>query len=197
MNNAVKIESFSVGKIAFLDNVFDDSQWENIEILISEISREPGLLEAISKGQGALEQSNFSLYLYRFISRQNGISSVIDSIYTKMLMRLIEHSNLMAQISELAKQDLRILRMQLNIMREGGFVDSHIDYDSDNAYISSVMIQAGSEYIGGNFIIYDDEGKPQVIHRVNRSIMVMSSRSLHEVERIQKGLRCTICLFCG
>lgn len=196
MNNSIK-EPLCVGETAFLDNVFDDSKWTKLEMLIQEISRKPDLLEAISKGQGTLEQSNFSLYLYRFISRQNGVSSVTDSEYTKVLLQLIAHSNLMAQISALAGQDLRILRMQLNVMYEGGFVDRHIDYDSDHAYISSVMIQVGSEYIGGDFIIYDEEGKSQAIQRTNRSTMVMSSRSLHEVELIQTGFRYTICLFCG
>jgi len=196
MNNSIR-EPLSVGETASLDNVFDDSQWTKLEMLIREISREPGLLEAISKGQGALGQSNFSLYLYRFISRQSGISLVKDSGYTKILLQLITHSNLMAQISELAGQDLRILRMQLNVMYKGGFVSRHIDHDSDHAYISSVMIQIESEYIGGNFIIYDEEGKSKALQRTNRSIMVMSSLSLHEVELIQAGFRYTICLFCG
>jgi predicted 2-oxoglutarate/Fe(II)-dependent dioxygenase YbiX len=164
---------------------------------IGEISSKPELLETISKGQGALEQSNFSLYLYRFISRQNRVSSVVDSEYTKIILQLIADSNLMVQISKLAQQNLRILRMQLNIMREGGFVDRHIDYDRDPAYVSSVMIQVGSEYSGGNFIIYNEDGKSKVIHRTNRSIMVMSSLSPHKVEHIQKGFRYTVCLFCG
>ena len=197
MTNTIRRGSLCIGETVFLDNLLDESQWTNLEVLIHEISSKPELLDAISKGHGALEQSNFSLYLHRFISRENGISFVNNSEYTQILLQLIAHSNLMKHISKLAQQDLRILRMQLNIMCDGGFVERHIDYDSDPAYISSVLIQAGSEYLGGNFIIYDEEGHSKSIIRTNRSIMVMSSRSPHEVERIQKGLRYTICLFCG
>lgn len=197
MNHILGEELLNIGEITFLDNIFDDSQWTTLEILIREISSKPDLLEVISTGQGVLQQANFSLYLYRFISRQNGVSSVIGSEYTKIILQLIADSNLMTQINNLAQQNLRILRMQLNVMNEGGFVGLHIDYDSDPAYVFSVMIQVGSEYSGGNFIIYNEDGKSKVIQRTNRSIMVMSSLSPHKVEHIQKGFRYTVCLFCG
>lgn len=186
-----------IGQTIYLEKVFTASQWEEIELLIQTIASKKELLETITKGYGRLENTKFSLYLYKFISNLNGISIETDSEYTRQLLKIINQSDLINQINFVAKKNLKILRMQLNIMGEGSFVQRHVDYDSDHSFCCSLLIRTASQYTGGDFIIYDVEGCAHQIRQANRSILMMSSHSPHEVEIISSGTRYTICLFCG
>lgn len=189
--------SIPIGKSLFLENVFSSEQWDQITELVHEIASQTSLLEKISYGKGALENTKFSLSIYKFITRVNGVSFLNNSIYTIALLAIIEKSSLMSQIATLNGKTLTILRMQLNLMTTGGYVGRHTDYESDHAYCCSLLIRIGDNYKGGGLIIYDENGTANSINQCNRTILAMSSHSAHEVAPVESGIRYTICLFCG
>src|SRR3989338_7774531 len=105
--------------MGYLENIFSDSQWNAMELMIQEIMQQSDLLEEITKGRDYLETSKFSLQLHTFISRQNGISTIRDSYYTTLLTNIILHSTLIEKLSALFDRKLNIFRMQLNAMTQG------------------------------------------------------------------------------
>lgn len=190
-------QNISIGETIYLEDIFTHDQWKLIESLVDEVMAEPHLLETITKGQGQLEYADFSLQLYKFITRENGTSTTQESKQTKRLLKIIDNSRLIEHINRLCNKKIAILRMQLNIMREGGYVSKHADYASDSAYICSVLIRAKSDYLGGDLVIYNDNGISRSIRQPDHSILAMSSRTEHAVQTVSAGSRYTICLFCG
>ena len=195
--NGVAMTSMPVGKTVFLDNIFNAQQWARLASLVDDIQSQPALLENIAYGKGALKDKKFSLSLYKFIARQAGVSYINHSPYTKILQDIIQDSPLIPQISAIAQKPITLLRMQLNVMTEGGYVGCHKDDESDNAYLCSVLIRIGKNYTGGAFVIYDEKGEATCIDQDDRTILVMSAKSPHEVKTVWSGVRHTICLFCG
>lgn len=181
----------------YLDNVFNERQWYSLENLIYSIIAEPNLLDVVKQGSGTLVSTYFSLRLYKFISRVNGVSQHINSIYTQTLIDIIHDAKLIEVLSELNAVQLNMLRLQLNIMQNGDYVNLHTDYASDKAYISSILIRVASEYTGGELVVYNEQNIPHIFAQNNRSILMMSSKTPHEVKPIISGARYTICLFCG
>ena len=86
--------------------------------------------------------------------------------------------------------------MQMNIMHPGAFVGEHTDFESDNAYIASVLIRPKCEYTGGNLVIRTDLGI-QSYYQKSHSVLIMPTTDVHEVTKVTAGLRNTICLFIG
>ena len=189
--------NLALGKAVLLANPFSPAQWSKIESLVNEIASHPEQLECISKGKGELAKSNFSLFIYKFIARENGKSIIKDCQYTDTLLEILEQSNLYKDLSYYGSNKLKILRLQLNIMHQGSFVQRHTDSSSDSAYTYSALIQINSQYTGGEFIIYDKTQSAHEISRQNRSALLMPADSPHEVAPLKEGVRYTLCLFCG
>jgi Rps23 Pro-64 3,4-dihydroxylase Tpa1-like proline 4-hydroxylase len=196
-NNSVGAKCISDLIPCYIENIFSDKQWSTIEALIQEIVAQPILLEAVTKGRGYLEATPFSLQLYTFIARNQGVSTTKDSKYTKQILSILAESHLLKKLSELTGKKVSVLRMQLNIMNSGGYVSQHTDYDSDYAYFYSVLVRPKCEYTGGELVLHHEDQVPNYIRQSDRSILVMSSRQLHSVEAVLSGNRYTICLFCG
>lgn len=181
----------------YMNDVFTDSQWRTIETIIEDITSHPHLLENITKGYGNLEQTKVSMLIHWFIKRKNDQSEIIDSPYSHSLLSVINASSLMKKINQSMGVKLAILRMQLNVMHQDGYVTQHIDADSDKAYECSVLIRAGSEYTGGNLVIHEDQKPSYEVQQPNRSVYLMSAHHRHEVTMVKSGKRFTLCLFIG
>lgn len=71
----MKVDFINTEQVAFsyINNVFSESQWKEIDSIINEISCQPILLEHIIKGVDRLKSIKFSLDLHRFIVREGGI----------------------------------------------------------------------------------------------------------------------------
>ncbi len=186
-----------LGEGVYLNNVFSPEQWDALTTLVNDIAAQPDSLEKVAYGKGALENKKFSLSLYKFISRINNVSSINNTAYTEKLLDILNHSPIMSQINTLNNKKLNILRLQLNIMTEDGYVGRHSDYESDNAYFCSVLIRIDKNYTGGDLIMFDKNGKANHFNQDDRTILAMSAFSEHEVDIVKSGVRNTLCLFCG
>lgn len=186
-----------LGNFSYINDVFSDSQWKEIDCIIEKISCKPILLEKIIKGTGKLKKNQFSLELHRFIARESGISQITKSPYSQAILSIIKNSSLIEKVSFFFKNKLEILRMQLNVMKAGDFISEHSDIESDNAYLCGILIRTNSKYTGGDLTIYDIAQNEYKIRQPNHSILLMSSHCLHKVDSLTSGFRHTLCLFMG
>jgi len=195
----MKVDFINTEQVAFsyLNNVFSESQWKEIDSIINEISCQPILLEHIIKGVDRLKSIKFSLDLHRFILREGGISQITKSPYSQAILTIINHSSLIKKVSTFIGKKVEILRMQLNIMTTGDFISEHSDKESDDSYLCGILMRTNSKYTGGILTIYDAEQKPYKIRQPNHSILAMNSHCIHKVDCITSGFRHTVCLFLG
>ncbi|AIQ95518.1 2OG-Fe(II) oxygenase [Prochlorococcus sp. MIT 0604] len=86
-----------------------------------------------------------------------------------------------------------IRRSQFNLLGEGSFVGRHLDIDSNPNYQIAAVLQLGSKFSGGEFIVYpskDSEIKDaQIIYPEYGSITISFCKSEHEVGKVTSGTR--------
>ena len=57
------------------------------------------------------------------------------------------------------KKKLFIRRAQVNNMKKNAFVGYHLDVDSNPDYLYAVVIQLGSRFTGGKYVVYKNKKK--------------------------------------
>ena len=189
--------SIETDAFRYIDAVLSSAQWHELDSIVAQIEEKKVALERVMTGVNKLRDVKVSLHLHRFIVRENGLSKVTDSPYAKSVIRILGDSPLGDRVTEIAGRPVTVLRMQLNIMREGDFISEHTDKASDDAYVCTVLIRTASSYTGGDLTIYDVQDKPHRIRQPNHSILAMGVNCVHKVDPIISGFRRTITLFYG
>ena len=86
-----------------------------------------------------------------------------------------------------------IRRSQFNLLGKGSFVGRHLDIDSNPNYQIAAVLQLGSKFTGGEFIVYPSLGAKlndaQVINPEYGSITISFCKSEHEVAVVKSGVR--------
>ena len=86
-----------------------------------------------------------------------------------------------------------IRRSQFNLLGKGSFVGRHLDIDSNPDYQIASVLQLGSEFTGGEFIVYPSlKAKlkdAQVINPEYGSITISFCKLEHEVAFVKSGIR--------
>jgi len=92
-----------------------------------------------------------------------------------------------------------IRRCQFNLLKAGCFVGRHLDTDSNPNYEIACVLQLGSEFKGGEFIVFpnkhSDENDSQVIAPEYGSITISKCKVEHAVNKVLEGTRTSLVAF--
>ena len=94
--------------------------------------------------------------------------------------------------------DQIVRRCQVNLLGEGSFVGRHLDVDSNPDYVIAAVLQLGSSFEGGDFVVYKDKSltsDTQIISPQYGSLTVSFCNYEHEVKEVTKGLRSSLVAF--
>ncbi len=90
---------------------------------------------------------------------------------------------------------LEIRRIQLNVMRPGGYIGAHYDNDSDPLRHLAVIIHLREADDGGDLVVYDQGGSTSIYHPMTGQVVISSGNLLHEVTPVIRGERRTLVAF--
>ena len=86
-----------------------------------------------------------------------------------------------------------IRRSQFNLLGKGSFVGRHLDIDSNPEYQIAAVLQLGSEFKGGEFIVYPAKDSTiedaQIIKPEYGSLTISFCKSEPEVACVESGIR--------
>ena len=90
-----------------------------------------------------------------------------------------------------------VRRSQFNLLGKGSFVGRHLDIDSNPDYKIAAVLQLGSVFSGGEFVVYPSKKstieESQVVCPEYGSLTVSFCNYEHEVKEVTSGTR-TICM---
>jgi hypothetical protein len=170
-------------------NPFDEETWREIDALTSP-ERVP--YERIAIGDAGEE--NFT-DVARFMVDMNEPTHV-PSASNVRLMELLGSPRMMGIYQELTGLDgLCIRRCQVNVLHDGGFVGLHLDTDSNPDYQHPVILQMGSQYSGGDYVVHPPNSEPKVYRLPRYSMLISSCWLPHEVTKVTSGERKSLVFF--
>ncbi len=86
-----------------------------------------------------------------------------------------------------------IRRSQFNLLGENSFVGRHLDIDSNPEYQIAAVLQLGSHFTGGEFVVYPSreskEEDAQLIEPKYGSLTISFCEFEHEVKEVTSGIR--------
>lgn len=92
-----------------------------------------------------------------------------------------------------------IRRSQFNLLGNGSFVGRHLDIDSNPNYQIAAVLQLGSKFTGGNFIVYPTKEsnikEAQIISPEYGSLTISFCSHEHEVDKVSSGVRTSFVCF--
>lgn len=92
-----------------------------------------------------------------------------------------------------------IRRSQFNLLGSGSYVGRHLDIDSNPDYQVAAVLQLGSSFRGGEFVVYpsssDSFSEPQSISPEYGSLTISFCSSEHEVKPVLSGTRTSLVMF--
>ena len=96
-------------------------------------------------------------------------------------------------------KDQFIRRSQFNLLGEKSFVGRHLDIDSNPKYQIAAVLQLGSRFTGGEFVVYPSkestEDDAQVIKPEYGSLTISFCDFEHEVKEVTSGVRTSFVSF--
>lgn len=100
----------------------------------------------------------------------------------------------------LEKEEPQIIRRcQFNLLNKGAFVGRHLDIDSNPDYQIASVLQLGSQFTGGEFVVYptreSDIKNAQILKPEYGSITISFCKVEHEVKKVESGLRTSFVTF--
>tara|TARA_Y100000589_G_C27143005_1_gene625568 strand:- start:595 stop:1206 length:612 start_codon:yes stop_codon:yes gene_type:complete len=98
-------------------------------------------------------------------------------------------------------KDLTIRRSQFNLLHQHSFVGKHLDVDSNPDYQIAAVLQLGSKFTGGDFIVYEspvldsEKSATQVVSPDYGSLTISKCNHPHEVSSVLSGTRTSLVCF--
>ena len=123
------------------------------------------------------------------------LPQILNTYLSKPILALFKTPKAVAFFSKYLGTELpqTIRRSQFNLLGKGSFVGRHLDIDSNPDYQIASVLQLGSKFTGGEFIVYPSlEAKlkeAQVIKPEYGSITISFCKAEHEVAVVKSGIR--------
>lgn len=168
---------------------FSAAQWETIERIASspELPWEKVLV-------GDADEPN-DVQVARFMTDIDRPRVVNDHL-AEQLLPVIGSDAVKAYCQQaLGSPELHLRRVQINRMGKGSFIGLHLDQDSNPDYEVSVVLQLGSQYEGGEFVVQRGEGDARTYLTEYRSVLISRCDLPHEVCEVLGGARTTLVFF--
>lgn len=127
---------------------------------------------------------------------------VVNSKLSEPILDLFTSSKAKHFYSKYVGDDLEsqiVRRCQFNLLDVGAFVGRHLDIDSNPDYQIASVLQLGSSFDGGEFVVYEkcnsNISEAQVIKPEFGSITISFCHHEHEVLRVNNGVRTSFVAF--
>ena len=119
---------------------------------------------------------------------------IVNRRYSKKVLNILNKKYL-PFFKEIAdKKKLYIRRAQVNNMKKNAFVGYHLDIDSNPDYLYAVIIQLGSQFTGGKYVVYKNKTKKSFSPKY-MSIIISDCKIPHEVTKVRSGERVSFVFF--
>lgn len=86
-----------------------------------------------------------------------------------------------------------IRRSQFNLLGKDSYVGRHLDIDSNPDYQIAAVLQLGSKFTGGEFVVYptreSTEESAQIVRPEYGSLTISFCEFEHEVKKVKSGVR--------
>lgn len=119
---------------------------------------------------------------------------VVNQKYSKKVLKILNDNYLSILKKIVNKKKLFIRRAQVNIMKKNAFVGYHLDVDSNPDYLYAVVLQLGSKFTGGKYVVYKAK-KKRVFSPKYMSIIISDCKIPHEVTKVNSGERISFVFF--
>jgi len=87
-------------------------------------------------------------------------------------------------------------KIQINLLKQGGFVGSHIDRGSNPQWLIVCVLQLAEHYEGGEYTIVHPEGERRFVAPY-RSLLIARTDVDHWIDPVTAGIRKTLVYFVG
>ena len=91
--------------------------------------------------------------------------------------------------------NLYLIRVQFNQIDKGNFVGYHLDTDSNPDYIAACVVQLGSDYTGGKYRVYQEDGTHNDFTSGFGDLIISNCNYPHEVTKVESGNRKSLVFF--
>ncbi|MEC8074355.1 MAG: 2OG-Fe(II) oxygenase [Pseudomonadota bacterium] len=120
---------------------------------------------------------------------------IVNKRFSKIVIDLLnkKYKSHFEQITNHKK--LFIRRAQVNVMFKNSFVGYHLDIDSNPDYLYAVILQLGSNFTGGLYVVYKKGKKPKKFKPNYKSIIISDCKIPHEVSKVKSGKRISFVFF--
>mgnify|MGYP000530626708 CR=1 FL=1 len=119
---------------------------------------------------------------------------IVNKRYSKKVLTILEDSYLDIFKRIVNKKKLFIRRAQVNFMSKNRFVGYHLDIDSNPDYLYAVVLQLGSKFTGGDYVVYKNK-KKNIFKPKYKSIIISDCKIPHEVSKVKSGKRVSFVFF--
>lgn len=121
---------------------------------------------------------------------------IVNHDVAEPMLKLLGSQGRMTLFRELIDApELHLRRAQINRMHAGSFIGRHVDQDSNPDYSIAIVLQMGSAFTGGEFIVYPRAGEPVILHPTYRSVTISRCDFAHEVRPVLSGVRTSLVYF--
>lgn len=162
------------------------SQWEELCHIVSSVQTEkPNSIESITTGD---TQEDVITNVIRFLDNRHLVRPEVQK-YTDKILTLFTTANVTDKVSKAVKDsNIRLRRLQANLMKDGAFIGKHTDIESHVNYKYTVVLRLNSNYTGGQLIIYNKNSTMAVNQQPNTAFL-MDATLIHEVLPVLSGNR--------
>jgi hypothetical protein len=168
---------------------FTDDEWRTIE----SIAASPALpWEKVLIGDA--DEPN-DVHVGRFMTDIDA-PRIVNAPLSEQLLPILASEKVRAYCQRaLGMAPLYLRRAQLNRMGPGSFIGKHLDCDSNPDYEISLVLQLGTDYQGGAFVVHGAEGGSRTFMTEYRSVLITRCTQPHEVLPVLGGSRTTLVFF--
>ncbi len=118
-----------------------------------------------------------------------------NKIYHEELMSLVASPKMLDFYRKICGNSKLIIdRCQAHLYKENDFIARHVDRESYQAYLYSLLFSVSHQFTGGEMVVYSNQGTTKFKIPMH-AILFGDSAVPHEVLPIKSGIRKTIALF--
>ena len=180
-----QIRNYGIGMLSGNESFIDNKDFKKIENNLKKIPKEFVLI-------GDAGEKN-SVDVARLMTDKKA-PKIVNQKHSKIVIDLLNKKYLKYFKKILVKKNLYIRRAQVNFMKKNSFVGYHYDIDSNPDYLFAVIIQLGSRFEGGEYVVYKNKRK-KIIKPKYQSLIMSDCKIPHAVWKIKSGKRISFVFF--
>ena len=163
---------------------FTQAEWSRLEVLTDEENL------CYSKPQVGDTDESLSMGVFR-IKKPGDLK-----IFHEELMHIIASPKMLNFYRETCQNNkLLIDRCQAHLYKTNDFIARHVDKESYQGYLYSLLFAISQDFSGGEMVLYNNKGTVDTFKLPYRSLLLADSAIPHEVLPVKSGIRKTVAFF--